>query len=48
MAEIMEIAQTRMIILTALLKPDMVWEYNGWQIAKYLSMLNATIVNTEE
>ena len=46
--EIIDNSHTKMIIRMALLKPDIVWEYKGWQIAKYLSILNATIINTDE
>lgn len=32
--------------LNALDKLDSAWDKNGWQIATYLSMVNAVIVNT--
>ena len=48
MAAMSDMIQTRAMILTALLNPDMVCAYSGWQMAKYLSMLNATMVNTDE
>ena len=46
-AAIIATTHTIPIIRIARLKPDIVWEYNGWQIAKYRSMLNETMVNTD-
>ena len=48
MAAMREMIQTSAMILTARLKPDIVWAYKGWQMARYRSMLNATIVRTDE
>lgn len=31
----------------ARLRPDMAYEWSGWQMARYLSMENATMVSTD-
>lgn len=42
-----DITQTTAMIRTALFNPDMAYEWRGWQMAKYLSIENATMVKTD-